>query len=1065
MLNQLIRWSLSNRAAVVALSGVLLVAGVLAGRTMPIDVFPDLTAPTVTVLVEAESMAPEELETLVTFPIETTLNGAADVRRVRSATAVGIAVIWVEFEWGTEIHVARQTVSERLASVAGSLPPEVEPPVLAPTSSIMGEIMFISLTSESHSPMELRTTAMTDVRRRLLAVGGVSQVVAIGGDEKQYQVIVSPSRLRAYDLSLEAIVAALKSSNESVSAGLLTESSRESVVQGLGRFRDADDIADSVVAVRNGRPVTVSDFGVVRIGAAIRRGTASSSRRDETGAALSEDGVVLAIQKQPGANTLELTRRIDAALDQIADSLPTGMLIHRDLFRQAAFIDAAVSNTLEAVRDGAVIVIVVVVVFLASVRASLITLLAMPLSLVVAVLTLRALGSGINTMTLGGMAIAIGMLVDDAIIDVENVVRRLRINLDLPVEKRISALEVIFQASVEVRSSIVFATWVILLVFCPIYFLGGVEGRLLKPLGLAFMISLAASLLVALTLTPVLCYYLLAGSAAVRQSEEPRFLILLNRMYGKPLEAVLKRPVAALVATAAMLVAAVFGLAGFGIDFLPPFNEGALVVGTVTMPGTSLDESNRLAAIVQDTLMRQPEVVAIGRRTGRAELDEHVQGVEASEIDLTLDMDAAERMGRPRRSREELLDAIRRDLALVPGIRATVGQPISHRIDHMLSGTRASIAVKVFGEDLRRLRQIAGAVQSIMANVEGIVDLSTEQQSEVATVRFGFDREAMSRHEIRPEAAAESLRAAFRGCDAGQLFEGRIAYDCVVKLGDWKGWPADQLGQIPLKSPKGYFVPMQSIARIEEDVAPNFIGRENAQRKIVVMCNVAGRDIGGVVEEVRRRIHKEITLPQGYHIEYGGQFESALETRKTLMLLAVLIVGGIGFLLHTAFRSAVDALFIMLNVPLALIGGVAGVQLSGGTLTVASLIGFISVFGISARNGIMLVSHVRFLQRHEGVTDFLEAIRRGSRERLVPILMTALSSGLGLFPLVLGGGEPGKEILTPMALVILWGLLSATLLNLFVIPALFGRFGRRVPPPEPDGAFPQLGRTVPGGSH
>jgi len=1048
MLNNLIKWSLQNRLAVVILSALLIGAGIYSATTMPVDVFPDLTAPTVTLLVEGESLAPEEMELLVTFPIETALNGAADVRRVRSASAVGIAVVWVEFEWGTQIHRARQTVTERLATVSGNLPPHVSAPVMVPTSSIMGEIMFMSLTSDKHSPMELRTFAGVNIRQRLLAVGGVSQVIALGGDEKQYQVVLSPTRIQAYRLAVNDVVNALKSSNENVSPGFFIQHAQESVVQGIGRFSNERDIRETVVAVRDGRPIKVGDLGVVQIGAAVKRGTGSSSRRTEDWAPVTEPGVVIAIHKQPGANTLELTTRVDRALDEIATSLPPGMHINRDLFRQSRFIESAVTSTSAAVRDGSIIVVLTVVIFLASMRATLITLLAMPLSLLAAVLVLRYTGAGINTMTLGGMAIAIGMVVDDAIIDVENVVRRLRENAAALEGDRRSPLEVVFSASAEVRNSIAFATLIILLVFTPIFFLSGVEGRLLQPLGVAFTVSLAASLFVALTLTPVLCFYLLPGSTTTAKSHASGFSGRLMGWYDRPLARALDAPVPVAAVALVLTALAIVAVVRFGHDFLPPFNEGALVVSTVTAPGTSLEESDRLAAIVEKTLMSRPEVAAIGRRTGRAELDEHVQGVEASEIDLTLDMEAAERVGRSPRSRDELLAEIRSDLAMIPGIQATIGQPIGHRIDHMLSGTKASIAVKVFGEDLRRLRQLATQIQSILAEIDGVVDLAQEQQVDVATVRYECNRKAMARHELRPADVADTLRASFRGIQAGRLFEGRVGFECVVQLGGPQAWSEDKLDRMPLSSPHGYYVPLGAVADIRDEASPNFISRENVQRKSVVMCNVADRDVAGVVEELQGRLADEVSMPPGYFVEYGGQFESARQTTRTLTWLSIVVIVGVGFCLHMAFHSAADALFILLNLPLALIGGVAGVYASGGILNVASLIGFISVFGISTRNGIMLISHIRYLQAGEGVTDFREAVRRGASERLVPILMTAISSGCGLLPLVFGGQEAGKEILTPMAMVILGGLISSTCLNLLVVPSLFLFVGRRGSPTD-----------------
>ncbi len=1050
MINALIRWSLSNRLAVVILSGLLVVLGGYVTTTVPVDVFPDLTAPTVTILVEGHGMAPEDMETLVTFPIETAVNGAANVRRVRSATAVGIAVVWVEFEWGTDIYRARQTVTERLAAVSGKLPEQVEPPVLAPISSIMGEILFVSLTSDRHNLLDLRTVAATDIRRRLLSVAGVSQVTPIGGDQKQYQVIISPQRLRAYRINTDEVANALRSTNENVSAGFLVQGGQESVIQGIGRIRDVDDIANTVVAVRHDTPIKVSDLGVVAIGAAIKRGTGSASRRGPDWEPITEPGVIIAIQKQPGANTLSLTKDLDLVLDEIQSTLPEGMLLNKNLFRQANFIRASVDNTVEALRDGGVMVIFVVLAFLVSLRASVITLLAIPISLVVAILTLRAFGFSINTMTLGGMAIAIGALVDDAIIDVENIIRRLRENMAKPDGERRPSIEVVYRASVEVRASIVFATLIILLVFVPLFFLSGVEGRLLQPLGLAFVVSLAASLVVALTLTPALSLYLLPTSRSVSRRQEPRLVYILKASYSRPLLWALSHPWWVITPTSVLLIVSGIGLALSGRSFLPEFNEGALVVGLVTLPGTSLDESDALANIVERTLMQHPEIVAIGRRTGRAEEDEHVQGVEASEIDLTLDMAAPERLGLPRRSKDELLEALRRDLAIIPGVQATFGQPIGHRIDHMLSGTRANIAVKVFGKDLQKLRELAKQVESVMREIPGVVDLSAEQQTEIPILRIDFDRSAISRFGLKVADVAAAVETAFRGTVVTQILEGNNALDLALRVGtndptrSWTRATPKEVGEVLVDAPGGVKIPLKVLARISEEYGPNLVMRENGQRRIVVQCNVAGRDLGGVVNDIRSRLGRRVSLPSGYYVEYGGQFESAEQTRQRLGVLGLIVVLGIGFLLHVVFRSVRDAMLIMVNLPLALIGGVAGVYLSDGILSVASLIGFISVFGIAARNGIMMVSHIRHLQRFEGVSDFREAVRRGAMERLAPILMTALAAGLALIPLAIGHDQPGREILSPMAVVILFGLLSATFLNMIVVPALFLRFGRPV---------------------
>ena len=1042
MINNLIQWSLRNRLAVLLVSAILLALGSYTTLRMPVDVFPDLTAPTVTVIVEGHGMAPQEMETLVTFPVETAVNGAANVRRVRSATAVGIAVVWVEFEWGTDIYRARQTVTERLAAVSGTLPEQVEPPVLAPVSSIMGEILFISLTSDSHDPLELRTVAKSQIRRRLLSVAGVSQVTPIGGDEKQYQVVLSTQRMKAFQVSMEEVAQALSSSNENVSAGFLINGGGESVLRGVGRISSTDDIADTVIVARHNRPIRVRDLGVVQIGAAIKRGTGAASMRGPNWEPITQGGVIIAIQKQPAANTLELTKDLDGILDEIQKSLPAGMLINKQLFRQSDFIEHSIHNTTASLIEGGIMVLLVVVLFLASLRASIITLLAIPMSLITAVLVLRFSGASINTMTLGGMAIAIGALVDDAIIDVENVVRRLRENRAQPPEKRMSAIRLIFDASVEVRTSIVFATFIILLVFAPLFFLSGVEGRLLRPLGVAFCVSLAASLVTALTLTPALCYYLLPNSKTVLQGGEPWIVRVLKRTYAPPLRWAMGFPWVVTAPAVVMLVLAIVGVGRMGKNFLPEFNEGALVVGLVTLPGTSLEQSAGLAHIVETALMKHPEIKAIGRRTGRAEEDEHVQGVEASEIDLTLDMDAPARLGLPTRSKSELLEALRKDLAGIPGVQATFGQPIGHRIDHMLSGTRANIAVKIFGEDLSILRSLAGQVEGVMGDIPGVVDLSAEQQVAVPQVRVEFRRDALARYGLHVADTSKALNAAFKGGVVSQVLEGRNTYDLTVRLQESANATLMEVGEVLVDTPAGFKVPMKSLAHIYEDRGPNFITREDVQRKIVVMCNVAGRDMGGVVSDTQQAIEDNVDFPPGYYVKYGGQFESATATNKRLALLGVLVVLGIGFLLHVMFRSVRDTLLIMANLPFALIGGAVGVYFAGGVISVASIIGLISVFGIAARNGIMLVSHVRHLQIYEGVTEFAEAVRRGSIERLAPILMTALASGLALVPLTLRGEDPGTEILTPMAIVILFGLLSSTLLNMLVVPALFVRFGR-----------------------
>ncbi len=1047
MINQLIQWSLRNRMAVLLVSLLLLVVGLETARQMPVDVFPDLSAPTVTVIVEGHGMAPEEMETLVTLPIESAVNGARRVRRVRSATTVGLAVVWIEFEWGTDIQRARQTVTERLAGVTGDLPGQVQSPVLAPVSSIMGEILFASLTSDQHDGRTLRNTAATRIRRRLLALPGVSQVTPLGGEEKQFQVVLDPGRLKAYQVSVTEVVEALREANENVSAGFMVDAGSESILRGIGRIQDLQDIANTVVSARPKRSVVVADLGLVQIGSTIRRGVGAASSRLDDWTPITQSGVIIAIQKQPGANTLTLTRQLDEVLDDIQSSLDEGMLINRGLFRQADFIEHSIYNTTSSLIEGSLMVLLVVVLFLASLRASAITLLAIPMSLVVAVLAMKAMGANINTMTLGGMAIAIGALVDDAIIDVENVVRRLRLNQALPPEKRRGILEVIYSASVEVRRSIVFATVIILLVFLPLFFLSGVEGRLLQPLGIAFCVSLTASLFTALTLTPALCYYLLPNSPSVAHASDTRLVTWLKAIYERPLRWSLKSPWVVGLPALILLLVATLQLSRMGRNFLPEFNEGALVIGLVTLPGTSLAESDALAHVAEVSLMKHAEIVSIGRRTGRAEEDEHVLGVESTELEVTLDMQAPERLGLPERSKDELLGALRADLEAIPGLQATFGQPIGHRIDHMLSGTRANIAVKIFGPDLHQLRELAEEVEGLMETIPGVVDLSTEQQIDVPEVRVEFRRADLARHGIQLSHAGRILAAAQDGFQVAEILEGESTYGLSIRLDRGPGDKLKSLGQVQVDSPEGYWVPLREIADIYEDSGPNMISRENVQRKIVVMCNVFERDMQGVVEDTQARIRASLQMPPGYYVEYGGQFESAAATNQRLAWLGLAVVLGIGFLLHLMFGTVRDTMLIMLNLPLAMIGGVLGASLTGSVISIASIIGFISVFGIAARNGIMIVSHVRHLQFVEGVTDFAEAVRRGSMERLAPILMTALASGLALLPLAMRGNEPGTEILSPMAVVILFGLLSATTLNMLLIPSLLLRFGALAAPP------------------
>ena len=1024
-MKRLIHWSIEHHWMVLAFSVLLLAAGLWTARDMPVDVFPDLTAPTVTILTEGQGMAPDEMESLVTFPIESAINGASSVRRVRSATALGVAVVWVEFDWGTDIFMARQVVAEKLALVGGSLPPQVERPVLAPISSIMGEILFFAISSDHDDPLALRTIADTVVRRRLLAVSGVSQVTPIGGAERQFQVIAHPEQLRANNISLTELLDSVRGASQNTSAGIYTEGPQEYVLQAIGRVRSTEEIGESVVALRGDRSVLVRDVADVREGPALKRGEGSRSGKP---------AVIVGVQKQPGANTIELTRRLDRELDALQRELPDGMTIDRTIFRQADFIEVAVDNVVTALRDGGILVIVVVLLFLANLRAAAITLTAMPLSLAAAILVLRAFGATINTMTLGGMAIAIGALVDDAIIDVENVVRRLRENAAKPDGERRSNVEVVRDATLEIRTSIVFATIIIVLVFLPIFGLSGVEGRLMTPLAVAYIVALVASLLVAIVVTPALSFAFLPQARSVARGHDGWLARTLKARFAKDLPRALDRPVTVMVVSAALLVAAVVAMTRMGTAFLPEFHEGSLTIQANTLPGTSLAKSDEIGRRVEQILLAQPEVIATARRTGRAELDEHVQGVEAAEIDVGL-RDSA-------RPRAELLAELRRGFSTLPGTNVTIGQPISHRIDHMLSGTRANIAVKVFGDDLSTLRRLGEHVRDAMTAVPGIVDLSLEQQTDVPFVRFVLNRQAIGRYGLHADDVAEAVGASFGGATVGRIFDRGTAFDLVVKFDAASSADFDRIGDLPVDTPAGHAVAVRQLADVRREEGANMILRENVQRRIVVSANVSGRDLGSVIDDIRTTIGQAVPMPAGYRVEYGGQFESQQSASRRLLLLGVGVVAGLFMLLVLAFGRARDAVLIMLNLPLALIGGVAGVFLSGGVLSVASMIGFITLFGIATRNGIMLVSHIKHLREAEGVTNFREAVERGAHERLAPILMTAMAAGLALIPLALGGGKSGSEIQTPMAIVILCGLTTSTLLNMVVVPTMYLRYGR-----------------------
>jgi len=1029
MLNRLIAWSLGNRGLVLATAALVLAAGAWTAARMPVDVFPDLTAPTVTILAEAHGMAPEEVEVLVAFPIETAVNGATGVRRVRSSSAQGISVVWVEFDWGTDIFRARQIVSEKLQTVAATLPAGVSPPLLAPVSSVMGEIMMIGITG-TRSPQELRSAADWTVRRRLLAVPGVAQVIPIGGAVKQYHVLADPARMQATGVSLGQILEAARGSNANASGGVYMDKGQEYVIRGIGRVRSVEDIARSVVTVRGGIPVLLDQVADVQVGHAPRYGDGSVNARP---------AVVLAVQKQPGANTLELTRRIERELEELRSSLPSGISIESRLFRQADFISVAIRNVLAALRDGALFVVVILLLFLANLRATAISLVAIPLSLVVAIFAMKLLGITINTMTLGGMAIAIGALVDDAIIYVENVLRRLKDNHHLPEAARRPALRVIYEASSEIRASIVNATFIIIVVFLPLFFLSGVEGRLLQPLGLAYVVAILASLLVALTVTPTLCAYLLPRSRAVQTEQESRLVTWLKARYAGTLETVLAHPRRVVAAAAAALVLTAASLPLLGSSFLPEFNEGALTVSVVSVPGTSLEEANAIGRRVEEILLANPAVRNTDRRQGRAELDEHAQGVNAAEIDVTLEVGT---------DKPKLFEQLREEFSLIPGTSVTIGQPIGHRIDHMLSGTRANIAVKLFGPDLYQLRLVGAQVRDVMQGIRGVVDLQLEQQMDVPQLRIGADRGALARYGMTVGQLAEAIDVAFNGEVVSQVLEEGKSYDLVVRFPPELRATAGAIAGVRFDTPTGARVPLGELAAITVERGPNTVSRENVQRKIVVQANVAGRDLGSTVAEIEQAVARRVSLPPGHHVQYGGQFESQEEATRRLSLLSALAVAAIFLILYAEFRSSRAATLVMANLPLALIGGVVAVLLTGRVVSIASLVGFVTLFGIATRNGILLVAHYRQLLREQ--VPFREAIVRGSLERLAPILMTALTAGLALLPLVLGGGEPGNELQTPMAIVILGGLLSSTALNMVVVPALYWLYGERTTaPPAP----------------
>jgi len=1018
MLNRIIDFSLHNRFLIIIASALLIIAGTYTASNMEVDVFPDLTAPTVVVLTESHGMAPEEVERLVTFHIETAVNGATDVRRVRSSSSAGISIVWVEFQWGTDIYRARQIVNEKLLAVRTNLPANVGDPTLAPNSSIMGEIMLISITADSTRAIDLRTLADWTIRPRLLATGGISQVVVIGGEYKQYQILASPQRMKHYGVTLEELLKASKEASVNASGGFMNEYGNEYVIRGIGRTSDLEELGKTVVKASSNR-ITISDVADLRIGSAVKIGD---------GSLRGDPAIILTVMKQPNTNTLELTEKIDQAVLDLSKTLPPDVHINTKIFRQADFINASIGNIQKTLIEGSVFVVIILFIFLMNWRATLISLLAIPIALLTAILTLKWLGFTINTMSLGGMAIAIGDLVDDAIIDVENVYRRLKENAARPANEKTPILTIVFDASVEIRSSVINATFIIIAAFVPLFFLSGMEGRLLAPLGIAFIVALFASLIVAITLTPVLCSYLLTGERSLASNHKESWLVQkLNQWYESALRRALHHKKVIIASAFALFIAALVVLYTFGRSFLPEFNEGSLVISAVSMPGTSLEQSNKIGSNIEKTLLTIPEIKTTTRRTGRAELDEHAQGVSASEIDAPFEL--------ADRDREEFVAEVREKLGGVVGANITIGQPIGHRIDHMLSGTRANIAIKIFGPDLNTLFSLSNHVRASIENTEGLVDLSVEQQIEIPQLQIKARREMLAKHGITVGEFTSFVDAAFAGERVGDIYEDDKRFDLILRFDESNRGSIENIRNTWIDTRDGRKIPLIEVAEIVSSSGPNTINRENVQRKTVVSANVAGRDQRSVVDEIRAKIEQSVKLPEGYRIEYGGQFEAEAQASKTLVVASLLSLLVIFLLLFMEFRDTKVSGIILLNLPLALIGGVMSIWLTSGIISIPAIIGFITLFGIATRNGILLVSHYKTLEA-EGRSLF-DSVILGSRDRLSPILMTALTAGLALIPLAIGGDLPGNEIQSPMAKVILGGLLSSTLLNIFVVPIVY----------------------------
>lgn len=1023
MLNRIIKFSLDNRIAVIVMSIVLLIYGMIVLLRTEVDIFPDLNAPTVVVMTEAPGMAPEEIEKVITYPVETAVNGASGVRRVRSASAPGLSSIWVEFDWDTDVYLARQIVSEKLSEIESDLPPNVGKPTLGPQSSILGEILIIGLTADSLTTQEeLRTIADRQIRPRLLSLSGVASVSVIGGDAREYQILLHPAAMQRYGVSLQEIRDAVGQMNANASGGVIYEHGNEYIIKGDISTGNVEDLSNSLVRTSDGTAIRLSDIATIKVGAAEPRlGTASLNSRP---------AVLVTVTKQPAVGTINLTDEIESSLSQISATLPSDVNVNTDIFRQSDFIATSIGNLQESLFIGAIFVIVVLFFFLMNLRTTIISLVALPLSIIVTVLVLHFLGLTINTMSLGGIAIAIGSLVDDAIVDVENVYKRLRERH----RSGESVLKIVYDASKEVRLPIFNSSLIIMASFLPLFFLEGMEGKMLKPLGISFIVALVASTIVALTVTPVLCSYLLGSKKAMKALDrEPKFARMLRTAYEKALAWSLGHAKPIFISTAVLFAISVGIFFTLGRSFLPSFNEGSLTINVSTLPGISLEESDRLGREAEKIILSMPEIELTARKTGRAELDEHSLGVNVSEIEAPYTLDNG-------RSRTELLADLRHKLSHLPGVNIEIGQPISHRIDAMLSGTEAQIAIKLFGDDLAKLYNIGNRIKHLISDVPGVVDVNIEQQVERPQLDIRPKRDMLVYYGVTMGEFADFINVALAGEKVSQVYENGFPYDLTLRMAPDSRSTIEDISDLTIDTSKGK-VPLSELAEIISATGPNTINRENVSRRIVISANVSERDLRGTVDDIRKEIESDISLPEGYFITYGGQFENEAKASATLALVSLVALIVIFLLLYGQYHSVSQSLVILLNMPLAIIGGVILLRVTGGELNIPAIIGFISLLGITTRNGMLLMSRYDQL-RAEG-TALRERIMLGSSDRLNPILMTALSSALALIPLAVNGDKPGNEIQSPLAIVILGGLLTSTVLNIFIVPIVYRYINRK----------------------